>query len=186
MRLAPIERPANPLLRLAYQVSRRRFGKVLTPLKVFYARRPRFLLVSAHISRTLESGLSLPADLRALVQAQAARLNGCAFCHDLLLAESFRRGIGPERFDALADYRTSPVFTDRERAALALVEEATTRREVSEATWAELRAHFTDTEVVELVWANAAENFFNLQATALRFESDGLAARTPLARAGAA
>jgi len=48
---------------------------------------------------------------------------------------------------------------------------------VSDATWAALRAHFSETEIVELVWANAAENYFNLQATVLGFESEGLAAR---------
>lgn len=36
-------------------------------------------------------------------------------------------------------------------------------------------------EVVELAWANAAENYFNLQATALGFASEGLAARVPAA-----
>jgi AhpD family alkylhydroperoxidase len=176
MRLTPVERPSNPLMRLAYRLSTRRFGKVLMPLKVMYARKPRLLLLAGQIQRVAE-GLSLEPSLRMLVQVYAARLNGCGFCQDLLLAEALRRKVGRERFDALADFRTSPLFSERERAALALVEEATGARRVSDATWAALRAHFSETEIVELVWANAAENYFNLQATALGIESDGLAAR---------
>lgn len=176
MRLTPIERPPNPLIRLAYRLSTRRFGKVLMPLKLMYARKPGLLFLAGHIQRVAD-GLSLEVSLRMLVQVYAARLNGCAFCQDLHLAEALRRKVGRERFDALAAFRTSPLFTDRERAALALVEEATGARRVSDATWAALRAHFSETEVVELVWANAVENYFNLQATGLGFESEGLAAR---------
>lgn len=176
MRLTPVEHPANPLTRLAYRLSIRRFGKVLMPLKVVYARKPRLLLLAGQMQRAVDA-LTLEPALRMLVQAQAARLNGCAFCQDLVLAEALRHRIGRDRFDALAAYRTSPLFSERERAALALVEEATGGRRVSDATWAALRAHFSETEVVELVWANAVENYFNLQATALEIESDGLAAR---------
>ena len=38
--LAPIERPQNPMLKLVYAMTRRQFGKVLTPIKVIYARMP--------------------------------------------------------------------------------------------------------------------------------------------------
>jgi alkylhydroperoxidase family enzyme len=176
MRLTPVEHPTNPLMRLAYRLSTRRYGKVLMPLRVIYARKPRLLMIAGQMVRAME-GLSLEPSLRMLVQAQGARLNGCTFCEDLVLAEALRHKVGRERFDALAEYRTSPLFSDRERAALALVEDATGSRRVSDATWAALRANFSETEVVELVWANAAENYFNLQATALGIESDGLAAR---------
>ena len=49
MRLVPIEHPTNPLLRFAYWLSAQYFGKVVTPLKVFYAQKVQFLLVSGHI-----------------------------------------------------------------------------------------------------------------------------------------
>lgn len=177
MRLAPIEHPRTPFLRLAYRFSERQFGKVIAPLKVIYARKPRLALLAQHIQHTLEQGLSLKPSLRLLVQVQASRLNGCAFCEDIALAQVVQQRLGAERFQALAEYRTSPVFTERERAALAFVEEATLQRRVSDETFAALRDHFTDTEIVELVWANAAENYFNLQTAVLGIESDGLSHR---------
>ena len=176
MRLTPIERPRNPLLRLAFRISVRQFGKVIAPLKVIYARKPRLLLVAGQISRTLEKGLSLDPPLRLLVQAQAARLNGCTFCQDLALAQAVQGKIGMDRFQALADFRVSNVFTERERAALAFAEEATLHRHVSDETFAAVRKHFSETEIVELAWVNAAENYFNLQAAVLGIESDELLA----------
>jgi alkylhydroperoxidase family enzyme len=173
MRLETIERPRGIFMRLAYRISLRQFGKVLAPLKVIYARKPRLLALALHVQRTMEHGLSLDPTLRLLVQTQAARRNGCAFCEDLALAQAVRARLGREKFDALDDFRTSGAFTDRERAALAFTEEATGRH-VSDGTWAELRRHFGETEVVELAWLNAAENYFNLQAHALGIGSDEL------------
>jgi AhpD family alkylhydroperoxidase len=174
MHITPIEKPGNPFLRLAYRLSQRQFGKVITPLKVIYARRPRLLLLAAQIARTMERGLSLDPSLRLLVQVQAARLNGCAFCEDLALAHAVRERMGPERFQALNEFRSSPRFTAREKAALAFAEEATRDRHVSEQTWAAVRVQFTESEIVELAWANAAENFFNLLAHPLGIGSDEL------------
>lgn len=176
MRLPPIERPRGLLMRLAYWASRRRFGKVISPLKVMYARKPRLLALSLHIDRVLESGLSIDPSLRLLVQAQVARLNGCTFCQDLALAQAFRRRLGAERFLALADYRTSPLFTDAERAVLAMAEELTRGHGVSEETSAALRAAFSEEQIVELAWVNATETYFNRLTAALGIESDQLAA----------
>lgn len=173
-RLTPIERPSNPFLRVAYRFSRKQLGKVIGPMKVIYARKPRLLVLAAQIQRTMEHGISLEPSLRLLVQAQAARLNGCTFCNDLALAQAVRERIGPERFNALEGFRESDLFTARERAALAYAEEATLTRDVGEGTFAELRRHFDDTEIVELTWVNAVENYFNLQAHPLRIGSDEL------------
>jgi alkylhydroperoxidase family enzyme len=164
-----IDRPKNLLIRLAYRLSQQQFGKVLGVLKVIYARKPRLALIGGLVASTQARGLSFDPSLRALVQAQVSRLNGCAFCHDLVLAQAVRQRIGH-----LEGYRTSPVFSERERAALRFAEEATLTRSVTDDTWASVRACFSDTEIVELVWLNAAENYFNLQAAILRIGSDGL------------
>lgn len=175
-RLAPIDRPANPLLRLAYRAAARQFGKVIAPMRVIYARKPRLLALALHVQRTLEHGLSLDPELRLLIQVQASRANGCAFCEDIALAQAVRRRIGTERFAALDGFRDSARFTERERAGLAFTEEAVRDRRVSEATFAAARAHFSETEMVELSWVAAAETYYNVQSHALGIGSDGLLA----------
>ena len=176
MRLPPIERPRSMLLRMAYQISIRQFGRVLTPFKVIYARKPSLLILAGLIDRTMRRGLSLEPGLRLLIQVQASRLNGCAFCEDLALANAVRERVGSEKFAALAGFRTSSLFSEREKAALAFAEEATRDRHVGDETFAAVRAHFTEAEVVEIAWVNAAENYFNLQAHPLGIGSDELLA----------
>ena len=175
LRLQPIERPRGLFTRLAYRIAQRQFGKIITPLKVIYARKPVLVFAAQVITWIAESGLTLAPDLRLLVMVHVARLNGCAFCQDLNLARALQEKIGLERFRALPDYRTSDLFTERERAALAFAEEATRDKKVSDATFEALRAHFSDKEIVELTWVNAAENYYNLQAAVLGIGSDELA-----------
>ncbi len=174
MRLSAIERPRGLLLRISFWLSRRQLGKVITPLKVIYARKPGLLAASLPLSLSLAYGRSLESPLRLLIPAYTAMLNGCAFCHDLDLALAVRRKLGTEKFRALGDHRASSVFTERERAALAFVEEAARNRRVSEATYARLRRVFSDDEIVMVVWLYAAETYFNCLSIPLELESDGL------------
>ena len=175
-RLTPIERPRTLLERLAFWQSKRQFGAVIGPLKVIYTRKPRLAFLAQSVERAADS-LSISSELRLLITANAARLNGCAFCHDLKLADGLQRGMGRERFAALADFEGSPLFSEPERAALAYCTEAVENARVSDEAFSRLRAHFDETEIVEITWANAAEVYFNLQTGPLGIESDGLAAR---------
>jgi alkylhydroperoxidase family enzyme len=174
LRLTPVERPSHWLIRLGQWVSKRRFGRVLTPITTIYARRPALLPVAAHIDWVREHSLSLEPALRFLVSAHVSMINGCAFCEDLILAQAVAQRIGTERFAALRDAERSAHFTERERAALALVEEVTRTRELSTPTFERARRYFSEEEVVELLWLNAVENYFNLQAHPLGIGSDGL------------
>jgi AhpD family alkylhydroperoxidase len=175
MRLEPIERPRSLLLRIAYWLSRRQLGAVISPLKVVYARSPRIARTGFSIVRTLESGLSLDRELVLLVTTQSSLINGCTFCADLHRAQAVQERIGLEKFRDLPAFAGSPHFSARERAALAFTEEVTRRRSASDATFEALRAHFDERQIVELTWLNAVANYFNLIAVPLGLESDGLA-----------
>lgn len=173
MRLDPIEHPHGIFLRLAYWLTKRRYGKVLSSLKVIYARKPSLAKLAHSVAKTMSS-LSLDSELRLLVVVKTSELNGCPFCQDLYLAEAVKRRMGLERFRALSDYQSNPLFTDRERAALTATEEATMTRQLSDATFLQLGTYFSEEETVELIWLIAAENFFNIQAKAFDLQSDNL------------
>ncbi len=172
MRLVPIERPSNLLLRIAYWLSRRQLGGVMSPLKVIYARAPHLAGTSFWIHRAMQK-LSLDPALRLLIATQSSLLNGCSFCADLHRAEAVQAKLGRERFRDLQDPAQSSHFSERERAALAYTEEVTRSRKASDATFERLRAHFSEREIVELTWLNAIGNFYNLMAVPLELESDG-------------
>ena len=106
-------------------------------------------------------------------------INGCGFCVDISRAMAVRQHLGTEKFNALSEYRTSPLFSERERAALAYVEETTRHKRVSDATIAALRRHFSEAEIVEITWLNAVHNYYNLINIPLEIESDGLCAIAP-------
>jgi alkylhydroperoxidase family enzyme len=73
-------------------------------------------------------------------------------------------GLTDEKIDALAEYSTSPLYTDAERVALEYADTMTiTGREVTDEFFAQLREVFTDDAIVELTatiaWENASSKF---------------------------
>jgi len=176
MRLQPIEKPKGLMMRVAYWMTRRQLGKVMTPMKVIYPRMPGAMKVAYEISKFEMKGIRLEPELKFMVTTLAAQINGCGFCLDIGRAMAIRERVGMEKLNALADYRTSPLFSGRERAALAYAEEATRNKRVSDATFEELRKHFNEREIVEITWLNAVENYYNLINLPLEIESDGFCA----------
>ena len=73
-------------------------------------------------------------------------------------------GVPDEKLAALADYATSPLFDDRERAALEYADAVTrTGEEVGDELFERLRPHFDEDQIVELTaviaWENASSKF---------------------------
>ncbi len=176
MRLEPIEKPKGIMMRIAFWMTRRMLGKVMTPMKVLTARMPGVLKLSYEIQKFEMKGIQIEPQLKFMVTTLAARINGCAFCVDIGTAMAIRQHLKTEKFDALMEYRTSPLFSERERAALAYAEEATRNKRVSDATFGALRKHFSEREIVEITWLNALENYYNLINLPLEIESDGFCA----------
>ena len=80
---------------------------------------------------------------------------------------------------AIADYETSPLFTDEERLALEYADRMTvTDQDVDDDLFARLRAHFGDDALVELTATIAWENASSTFNRALRVPSQGLWQRT--------
>jgi AhpD family alkylhydroperoxidase len=89
---------------------------------------------------------TLPKTLRELVELRASQINGCGFCVDIHTKEAAAAGETALRLHLVATWRHSTVFTEAERAALALAEEGTRLGDahpgVSDETWAEVRKHY--------------------------------------------
>lgn len=98
-------------------------------------------------------GSTLPKALQELVELRVSQINGCGFCVDAHTKEAAAAGETAVRLNLVAAWRHSTVFTEAERAALALAEEGTRLgdRGVSDDTWAEVRKHYDDDELGALV-----------------------------------
>ena len=172
--LSPIESPASPLMKMAYAMTRRQFGKVITPLKVFCARLPlAFGLFYAKIGK-LDKKLGLPAEFAMLIRERVARLNVCLFCIDIGRSLVIKASMNEAKFNALDDYACSFLFTDAERAALDYVTELTKEKTVRPETFQRLSAFYSERIICEIVWLVASEHFYNMTNLGLNIHSDML------------
>lgn len=171
--LPPVERP-GVLMRVVYRIARRRFGKVLMPLRVIYSRSPALLAIGLLIEWIRDHATVLEPGLRSLVTVYVASRRSCDFCADLGVALALKKGIGPARFDQLHAWRSSTVFSPRERAALTWVDDILEDGSIKQATLDAARQLFSERELVELTWLQASEAYFNLQTHPLGIPSDGL------------
>ena len=129
--------------------------------------------VSALSQLAAKAGLDKP--LLELVKIRASQINGCAFCvqYHVLAAETL--GVPADKLNLLVVWREAPIFTVRERAALAWTEALTTLGHgVDDQIYNEARAAFSDTELAYLSSAVAVINVWNRFGVAYRW--------TPLTR----
>ncbi|MFI1918730.1 carboxymuconolactone decarboxylase family protein [Nocardia sp. NPDC020380] len=115
-------------------------------------------------SRALEDG-SLPKNTQELVKIRASQINGCGVCLDMHVKDAAAAGETPVRLALIAAWRDTNVFTDAERAALALTEEGTRIADqghpISDATWAEVTKHYDDDQAAILIGLIAVINTYN-------------------------
>ncbi|MBS1679555.1 MAG: carboxymuconolactone decarboxylase family protein [Actinobacteria bacterium] len=105
----------------------------------------------------------LDPTIHELVALRASQLNGCAFCIDMHWLDARAGGEEEARLYGLDAWRESPLYDERERAALAICEAVTQidRAGVPDDVWATARAHFEELELAQLLCAIAATNTWN-------------------------
>jgi len=112
----------------------------------------------------------LDKQLLELIKLRASQINGCAFCvqHHILFSE--RLGVPVDKLNLVAVWREAPIFSGRERAALAWSEALTLLPEgVSDEVYAEARREFSDKELMYLTSAVASINIWNRFGAAYRW-----------------
>lgn len=172
--LPPIEKPNGFMMKLACYFSRRQFGKVLTPLKVHSARLPlAFGLFYSKVAK-LDKKLLLSPEMVMLIRERVARINICLFCIDIGRAFTIKASMNQAKFDALDDYRTSPLFTEAEREALDYVTELTKHKKVDPNTFSRMARFYSEREICEIVWVIASEHPYNMTNIGLNIHSDML------------
>ena len=137
----------------------------------------------ARMGRYIAGAVALDPRVDLLVRQLAAELSGCRWCIEHGLHRWRKAFLPVPELGALRHYATSPLFSSRERAALAFTEAVSRYADraggIPDAVLAELRRHFTEQEVAALTLAVAGEHFFNPATGAL-----GADAREPAVRGG--
>jgi AhpD family alkylhydroperoxidase len=110
-----------------------------------------------------ESALS--RTVQDLVRIRASQINGCGFCTDMHTKDALAAGETQQRLNLVAAWRDASLFTEAERAALALAEEGTRIADaatgVSDEVWQAARKHFDDEELAALITEIAVINAWN-------------------------
>ena len=112
----------------------------------------------------------LEQSLIELVKTRASQINGCAFCINMHTQDARKHGETEQRLYLLNAWREAPLYTDRERAALAWTEAVTLISETHapDDVYAELRKHFSESEAVNLTVLIGTINTWNRLAIAFR------------------
>src|ERR1700686_3055007 len=115
-----------------------------------------------------ESGLD--HSLIDLVKTRASQINGCAYCIHMHTREARGRGESEERLYLLNAWRESPLYSARERAALAWTEAVTlvSQTHVPDSVYEEVRKQFSEEETVNLTMLVATINAWNRIAISFR------------------
>jgi AhpD family alkylhydroperoxidase len=114
------------------------------------------------------SGLEKP--LIELVKIRASQINGCAFCIHMHTRDARAGGESEERIYLLDAWRESPLYTARERAALAWTEAVTlvSQTHVPDEAYEEVRTQFDEKDLVKLTMLLVAINGWNRIAISFR------------------
>ena len=125
----------------------------------------------------LDASAAFEPRLRELVRIRASQINGCAFCVDMHCVDAQKAGEDERRIFALAAWRESPFFDERERAALALTEAMTRLPEggVPDDVYEAAAAEFDEAELGNLMGVIIAINAWNRVAVATELQPPGLA-----------
>ena len=171
--LPPVEDPADPRAKQAYETTSRYFGKVFTPLKVFSARMPWEFYSNFYgqISQ-LDKSLEIGPEKAMLIRQQVARLNVCEFCIDSNRAGTIQASMDQAKFDALDSYATSPLFNGAERSMIDYVTRLTKEKKMDRAVFDRMKEHFNDRQVCEIVYVVASEHVYNITNMGLNIRSD--------------
>jgi AhpD family alkylhydroperoxidase len=105
----------------------------------------------------------LEPSLLTLAKMRASQINGCAFCLDMHSKEARKLGETEQRLYLLNAWRESPLYTERERAALAWTEALTLISETHapDEVYEQARAQFSEKELVDLSTAIGMINLWN-------------------------
>lgn len=112
----------------------------------------------------------LERKLLDLVKIRASQINGCAYCIVMHTNDARKHGENDEWMHLLNAWREAPIYSARERAALAWTEAVTkiSDHHVPDEIYDEARRHFSEKELVDLTAAVVAINAWNRAAIGFR------------------
>lgn len=169
-----VERPKGLVPRIAARYSRRRFGRDVQPVQAG-SHHSGVLVAAGLLETAVEKGWNrLDTHLTLLAVQASAGMIGCSWCTDFGYYENLQLGQDPAKVRDVPEWRSSEVFSERERVVLEYSEAASvTPVVISDDLVARLHEHFDEGEIVELAAWVALENYRSRFNAGLGLHSQG-------------
>jgi AhpD family alkylhydroperoxidase len=128
----------------------------------FFAKAPQIMKAVSALNEAVET-CGLDVGLMHLVKLRASQINGCSYCVEMHSREARRDGETETRLYLVAAWKESPLFSERERAALAWTETVTTISDngVPDDLYTRTLEHFSEEELVKLTVVIGMINTWN-------------------------
>ena len=106
---------------------------------------------------------SLSKKLRYLIKIRASQINGCAYCIEMHTVEALKNGEIQNRIFALSAWWESPLFSEEERALLAVTDEVThiSNKGLTDDTFQNAIKHFSENEMAQIIIQISEINTWN-------------------------
>ena len=151
---------ASPMVKVTYRFGPKMMKKLtgrepqsgngIEPMEI-WAYQPKMMMGMGMFNQAVRKGHSVDQRLKNLIELKGAQMIGCEFCVDLGSQICRNSGLSDQELLALPNYRSSDLFTDREKVALDYtVAVMRTPVEVTDELFARMKEHFTEKQMVEI------------------------------------
>jgi uncharacterized peroxidase-related enzyme len=159
--LQPLRREDHPELEELFRLYDASMSFVPNSLFTM-ARRPEILRAFSELITQIWRTGTVPRSLKPLIAIVASTAAGCRYCQAHETVDAQMRGVPEEKVAAIWDFEGSSLYTDAERAALRFARAASVvPNEVTPASFEELRRHWDEGEIVEILAVIGLFGFLN-------------------------
>jgi uncharacterized peroxidase-related enzyme len=161
-RIKPRIRAEMPELEPFFAQTEGRMG-FLPNSQLIMAYKPKLLQAFVQMGRAInDPDNKTSRQIRALVAHMASKSAGCQYCVAHTGESAHHANVDEQKLASIWEHETNPLFSEKERAALRFAQSAAAvPNAVSDADFTDLRKHFSDEEIVELVAVIAFFGFLN-------------------------
>jgi len=161
-RIAPLPPEHSPELKDQFESMRKNLGFIPNSILIMQ-RKPKLAKALAQMTAAVwDPDGKVDRGLKRLIAHVASRTAGCQYCMAHTAGGALHFGVEDEKLAAVWDYQTSPLFSAAERIALDFaVAAAAVPNGVTDEMFANLRRHWDEEQIVEIIGVIAAFGFLN-------------------------
>ena len=161
-RIEPLPADHSPDLKDAFAAYTKSLGFIPNSMLILQ-RKPKIVKAMAQLTASIwEPDGEVDRAFKRLVAHVVSRAAGCQYCMAHTAGGALLFGIDPKKVEAIWDFRTSPLYSEAEKAALDFaIAAASQPNGVTDEMFVEMRKHWGETQIVEIAAVAAVFGFLN-------------------------